>query len=77
VAKVVVVGYRDEAFGTLAEDAERGGYFTKVTLRPRVTIARGSDPAKARELHGPAHAKCFIANSVNFPIACEAEIVGE
>jgi organic hydroperoxide reductase OsmC/OhrA len=34
--------------------------------------------AKARELHHSAHARCFVANSVNFPVACEPEIaVGE
>jgi organic hydroperoxide reductase OsmC/OhrA len=76
-AKVVVVAYRDEPLGTLTEDAARGGYFTGVTLRPRVTIARGSDPANARALHEPAHAKCYVANSVNFPVACEPEIVVE
>jgi organic hydroperoxide reductase OsmC/OhrA len=35
---------------------------------------RGSDPAKARELHHSAYAKCYVANSVNFPVACEPEI---
>jgi organic hydroperoxide reductase OsmC/OhrA len=74
VGGVNVLAYRDEPIGTMAEDAVKGGYFTKVTLRPKVTIARGSDPAKARELHHPAHEKCYIANSVNFPVACEPEI---
>ena len=75
VAGVVVVGYRDDPVGTMVEDVERGGYFTKVTLHPKVTIAAGNDAGKARELHGPAHAKCYIANSVNFPVACEPQIV--
>ena len=67
-AGVVVLAYSDEATGTMVEDAARGGYFTQVTLHPRVTIARGSDAAKAAELHHPAHEKCFVANSVNFPV---------
>ena len=75
VAGVVVLAYRDEAKGTLVEDPVKGGYFTNVTLYPKVTIARGSDPAKARQLHHAAHEKCYIANSVNFPVACEPEIV--
>ncbi len=75
-AGVVVVAYRDDPVGTMVEDAVKGGYFTGVTLHPKVTIAEGSDAAKARELHRPAHAKCYIANSVNFPVACEPEIVG-
>jgi organic hydroperoxide reductase OsmC/OhrA len=59
----------------MVEDHERGGYFTKVTLHPKVTITAGSDKAKARELHKGAHAKCYIANSVNFPVDCVPEIV--
>jgi organic hydroperoxide reductase OsmC/OhrA len=73
-AGVNVVAYSDEPVGTMVEDAARGGYFTRVTLHPRVTIARGSDATKARALHHPAHAKCFVANSVNFPVECEPEI---
>jgi organic hydroperoxide reductase OsmC/OhrA len=40
-----------------------------------VTVAKGSDPEGARTLHKPAHEKCFIANSVNFPVEYEPEIV--
>jgi organic hydroperoxide reductase OsmC/OhrA len=42
-----------------------------VILRPRVSLAPGSDQAKAHSLHHEAHAKCFIARSVNFPVTCE------
>jgi len=77
VGGVRVVSYRDEPTGTLVEDAEKGGYFNGVTLRPAVTITRGSDEVKARELHHTAHKKCFIANSVNFPVTCEPKILVE
>ena len=74
VAGVNVVAYVDRAQGVMIEDAKRGGYFTGVTLRPEVTVTADSDVAKAAALHHDAHEKCFIANSVNFPIACEASI---
>ncbi len=74
-AGVIVTAYQDASVGTMVEDAAKGGYFTKVTLRPRVTIAVGSSADKARSLHEPAHAKCFIANSVNFPVTYEPEIL--
>ncbi len=74
-AGVTVLAYRDEPVGTLAEDAAKGGYFTLVTLHPKVTIAGGCDPDTARKLHHAAHAKCYVANSVNFPVICEPEIV--
>lgn len=78
-AGVVVTGYVDEATGTMLEDRERGGFFTAVVLHPRVTITARSDRDRAIALHHEAHAKCFIANSVNFPVSCEAlvEIDGQ
>jgi len=73
-AGVVVTSYRDRAEGVMVEDAERGGWFTGVVLRPEVEIAAGGDVARAVALHGEAHAKCFIANSMNFPVSCEPAI---
>jgi organic hydroperoxide reductase OsmC/OhrA len=67
-AGVVVVGYIDHAEGEMEESADGGGRFRRVVLRPEVTIAAGSDVDKARALHAEAHTKCFIANSVNFPV---------
>lgn len=68
--KIVVVDYVDDAIGTMVEDAERGGFFTEVILRPEVTLAAGSDVALAESLHDRAHHLCFVANSVNFPVRC-------
>jgi organic hydroperoxide reductase OsmC/OhrA len=73
-AGVVVTGYVDDAVGTMAETADGGGHFTSVTLRPRVTIAPGSDRELALRLHDRAHHLCFIASSVNFPVACEPTV---
>ncbi|MBK3733594.1 OsmC family peroxiredoxin [Azospirillum brasilense] len=74
---VTVTAYSDPASGTMAEDASGGGRFTEVVLRPQVTLAAGSDSAKAVALHHEAHEKCFIANSVTFPVRVEARITGE
>ena len=74
LAGVVVTSYIDHAEGEMEEAADGSGRFRRVTLRPEVTIASGSDAAKARELHAEAHAKCFISNSVNFPVGHEPEI---
>src|SRR5215510_142107 len=73
-AGVIVTAYFDHADGVMEETADGSGRFLSVTLRPRVKIASGSDLAKARALHDTAHQKCFIANSVNFPVHHEAEI---
>ncbi|MEY4875369.1 MAG: hypothetical protein RL708_518, partial [Bacteroidota bacterium] len=41
---------------------------------PVVTITENSMIEKANELHKKAHEKCFIANSVNFEVKCNAVI---
>jgi organic hydroperoxide reductase OsmC/OhrA len=76
-AGVRVMEYVDEAEGVMEESPDGSGRFLKVTLKPWVVVAPGSDIERAQSLHGTAHAKCFIANSVNFPIEHEAVIVTE
>lgn len=71
---IVVVDYEDDATGTMVEDAERGGFFTKVVLRPRVTLAPGQDGSRLEAIYARAHHLCFIANSVNFPVRCEPAV---
>ena len=71
---VVVLEYEDDAVGTMEETADGGGRFLGVTLQPRITITPESDMDTAKRLHHDAHEKCFIANSVNFPVGCEPVI---
>ena len=73
-AGVVVTAYEDSAEGVMDEAADGSGRFSRVTLRPRVHCAPDADTALALALHERAHAKCFIANSVNFELQCQAEI---
>lgn len=72
-AGVLVVAYSDAAGGTMQMKDGRMR-FTDVSLRPQVVIAKGSDPALAQRLHEKAHEHCFIANSVNFPVSCDARV---
>jgi len=71
---IVVVGYTDDAIGTMEQTADGGGHFTSATLRPRVTIA-GGDIDLALSLHAEASKKCFIAASVNFPVGHEPTVI--
>ncbi|WP_158887080.1 OsmC family protein [Amycolatopsis anabasis] len=74
LAGVVVTAYTDNPLGTMAMDSAGGsGRFTRVVLRPVVTLADPAMAAKAGELHEKASAKCFIARSVNFPVEHEPE----
>jgi organic hydroperoxide reductase OsmC/OhrA len=73
-AGIVVTEYHDDASGAMAETKDGGGHFTQVTLRPVVKVAGEVDRELARRLHEKAHHLCFIANSVNFPVLCEASL---
>ena len=62
-----VDSYEDDAEGTL--DGKR---FSSVTLRPRVRwAAEPPEPEATETLHQRAHERCFIANSVDFPVEVE------
>jgi organic hydroperoxide reductase OsmC/OhrA len=70
-----VTAYSDETEGVMEERPDDSGRFTQATLRPRVTVTAGTDTERAYALHHAAHEKWFIANSVNFPVACERTIL--
>src|SRR5580704_18305018 len=42
-AGIVIEAYVDEAVGVMEESADGSGQFVEVTLRPRVSVAPGSD----------------------------------
>ena len=73
-AGIAVSAYDDAAEGTMVFEGG-GGQFSSVMLHPRVTVPLGTDPALVGRLHEQAHANCFIARSVNFPVGHEATVV--
>jgi organic hydroperoxide reductase OsmC/OhrA len=68
-AGIIVTAYEDHAEGTM-----NGDRFERVVLRPQVTISAGNADL-AKRLHHEAHEKCYIANSLNFPVLCEPVIM--
>lgn len=71
---VRVLAYEDDAQGRLVLDAEGGGRFDEITLRPRVTVDDDDQASLAARLHDRAHELCFIANSCSVPIRHEATV---
>ena len=67
---VAVTGYSDDAEGRLGL-ADGKMRVSRVTLRPRITLAAGANEATARELVEKAHGDCFIANSTTTPVQIE------
>jgi organic hydroperoxide reductase OsmC/OhrA len=78
---VVVIGYEDEAVGTMRVESAGAGQFMNVVLRPKVTVRLrapadppGGQPvtdARLAALHERAHEHCFVSRSVNFPVLIE------
>ncbi len=73
-AGIDVLAYEDTGHGTMTI-ADKRMRITEVRLRPRITIAPGSDEAKARGLVESAHQACFVANSVACAVEVEPEVV--
>jgi organic hydroperoxide reductase OsmC/OhrA len=72
---IIVTAYGDHPTGEMTEDETSGiGQFTKITLNPTVHVADESMVEMAIKLHTKAHQKCFIANSLNFPIQIKANV---
>ena len=74
-AGIVVRAYEDSPLGVGETGPRAEGRFLRAVLRPRIAVQRGADLAKADALHHEVHHFCFIARSVNFPIAYEASYV--
>lgn len=70
---LAVRGYTDDATGTMRVETRGEGQFTDVTLHPRVVVEPGerATDEHVETLHDRAHALCFIARSVNFPVLVE------
>jgi organic hydroperoxide reductase OsmC/OhrA len=71
---IVVTAYRDEAEGEMRQNPDGSGEFTRVVLKPHVTITDTYRKADAESLHARAHQLCFIARSVNFPVEHQATV---
>jgi len=72
-AHLTVLAYHDtcEAKMSFKDKKMR---IVQANLRPVVTLA-GGDIAAVQRLHEQAHAGCFIASSVNFPIYIESQTI--
>jgi organic hydroperoxide reductase OsmC/OhrA len=67
-AGITVLAYTDSPTAEMRENPDGTGEFITATLNPHVTLTHQADIPRATALHDAAHAHCFIARSVNFPI---------
>jgi organic hydroperoxide reductase OsmC/OhrA len=73
--RLTVEAYEDDAEGFLDKGANGKLQMTRVTLKPRVRFAAGTevDAAKLADIHHKSHEECFIANSVKTDVAVEPQ----
>jgi organic hydroperoxide reductase OsmC/OhrA len=76
-AGIVVVEYVDVALGEMPEHPDGSGEFSRVVLRPRMTISDRTRIEDAIAIHARVHDVCAIARSVNFPVLCEPAVTAE
>lgn len=65
--------YESEAEGTL-DFVEDRFLFTKIVLRPRITLAAGEEKAKAEEILHKAERNCLISASMKTEVVLEPAI---
>ena len=70
-AGIVVHEYADDPIGHGETATNGAGRFLGATLRPTISVPAGTDIDRAAAIHGDVHHYCFIARSVNFPVAIE------
>lgn len=68
---ITVLSYRDDPVAQGENHPDGSGRFLSATLRPHILVEAGCDLVRARAIHKDIHKYCFIAHSVNFPVACE------
>lgn len=71
-ARFDVRAYEDLAEAVMPED-DKPIRITSITLRPRITLARGPSEERLRYLVEQAHRECYIAHSVKAEIRVEPE----
>ena len=72
-ARVDVVGYSDEAEGTM-DESDEPARIQRIVLRPRIRVAGEHSEEKLHRLVRLAHEHCYVANSLRSKIVVEAEV---
>jgi organic hydroperoxide reductase OsmC/OhrA len=67
-AGIVVAAYVDDPLGHGESTPDGAGRFVAATLRPRISVPRGTDLVRADAIHHQIADVCFIARSVAFPV---------
>lgn len=70
--KIIVTEYLDRPTAIVTVSSSGYGVFEEAILHPHIKITDPSRIEEAKALHEEAHKRCFIANSLNFPVKVES-----
>jgi organic hydroperoxide reductase OsmC/OhrA len=73
-SRIEVTAYSDEAEAEMPKD-DLPVRITRITLRPRITVAPDANVERVYRLVDKAHADCYVANTLNAEMRIEAEVV--
>ncbi len=73
-ARIDVVGYADDARGTMRDDDDPGAGVSEITLRPQITVAGDAPEERVLRLVATAHEHCNIANSLRSEMRIDARV---
>lgn len=71
---IIVLKYSGHPEAIMKEAADGNGSFTEAVLKPEITVLDDKMISQARN-YQEANRKCFIANSVNFPVKHQPQII--
>lgn len=72
-AGIDVLGYEDEATGTM-DESDAPARIGRIELAPTIRVAGGTDPEHVQKLVDEAHRQCYIANSLISDVRVSATI---
>lgn len=72
-AELAVLSYQDSAEAVMPVSAGPMR-IERIVLRPRITVAAGTDEDAVRRALAEAHEQCFIANTLNATMTIEATV---
>lgn len=72
-SRLEILAYQDDAEAIMPEEPAPMR-ITRVTLRPRITVAAGTDVERVAHLVERGHEACFIANTLNAEVVVESVI---
>ena len=73
-ARVTVTAYEDDPTGVMPMDSVPVR-ITRIVLRPRISVAPGTDHALVEQLVHQAHDECYIASSLTTEVLVEPTVI--